>query len=112
MAYELPKLDYSYDALEPHIDAQTMEIHHSKHHQTYVNNLNNVLANHADLASKPAEELVAGLKRAREDGGDLKLVVRAQGIVHELLQLMHLDRVFQIFGDGKEAAASFTAGPN
>ncbi len=44
MAYELPNLDYAYDALEPHIDAQTMEIHHSKHHNAYVTNLNNAIA--------------------------------------------------------------------
>jgi len=68
---------------------------------------------HAEsLDSAAIGELVSCLKRAREDGGDLKLVVRPEGIVHELLQLMHLDRVFQIFGDGREAAAAFATGPN
>lgn len=60
------------------------------------------------LDSAAVGELVACVKHAREDGGDLKLVVRPQGIVHELLQLMHLDRVFQIFGDINEATAAFT----
>ena len=52
MAFELPKLPYAYDALEPHIDARTMEIHHSKHHQTYVTKLNAGLENHPDLLAK------------------------------------------------------------
>ena len=52
MAYELPSLDYAYDALEPHIDARTMEIHHTKHHQTYINNVNGALEGHDDLAAK------------------------------------------------------------
>lgn len=64
------------------------------------------------LDSAALGELVACLKRAREDGGDLKLVVRPNGIVHELLQIMRLDRIFQIFGDEKEAAAAFTVGLN
>jgi len=62
------------------------------------------------LDSAAIGELVGCLKRARDSGGDLKLVVRPNGIVHELLQLMHLDRVFQIFGDGKEASAAFMLG--
>ena len=63
MAYpfDLPELGYAYNALEPHIDARTMEIHHSKHHQGYTNNLNKALESHADLHSKSAEELLAGL---------------------------------------------------
>jgi len=64
------------------------------------------------LDSAAIGELVACLKRAREYGGDLKLVVRPQGIVHELLQLMHLDRAFQIFGDEKEAYAAFANEPS
>ncbi len=61
MAYELPKLPYAYDALEPHIDARTMEIHYTKHHQTYVNNLNNALKEHPDLAKKSIEDLMREL---------------------------------------------------
>jgi len=61
MAYELPKLEYAYDALEPHFDAQTMEIHHSKHHQAYINNANGVLESHPDLAAKSVEDLLADL---------------------------------------------------
>ena len=51
MAYELPALPYDYNALEPHIDAQTMEIHHTKHHQTYITKLNGALEGHPDLAN-------------------------------------------------------------
>lgn len=64
MAYpfELPDLGYSFDALEPHIDARTMEIHHSKHHAGYTKKFNAALADHADLQGRSAEDLVAGWK--------------------------------------------------
>ncbi len=58
MAYELPPLPYAYDALEPHIDARTMEIHHTKHHQGYVSKVNAALEGHADLAARPIEQLL------------------------------------------------------
>lgn len=61
MAFELPALPYAEDALEPHIDARTMNIHHTKHHAGYVNNLNKALEGHADLASKSIAELLANL---------------------------------------------------
>jgi len=66
MPYTLPALPYAYDALEPHIDARTMEIHHTKHHQTYINNLNAALDGtpHAGL---PVEELVACIARLPEN---------------------------------------------
>ena len=55
MSWELPKLNYKYDALEPHIDARTMEIHHTKHHQAYINNVNKALAGKAGLSLRKAE---------------------------------------------------------
>jgi Fe-Mn family superoxide dismutase len=61
MAFELPPLPYPTNALEPHIDAKTMEIHHGKHHAAYVNNLNNAIKGHADLESKSAVDLVKNL---------------------------------------------------
>lgn len=60
MTYTLPPLPYAYDALEPHFDARTMEIHHSRHHQTYVNNLNNAVAE-AGIEAVPVEELIADI---------------------------------------------------
>jgi len=59
--FTLPPLPYAYDALEPHFDAETMHLHHDKHHQAYVNNLNAAVAGHQDLAAKPVSELVANL---------------------------------------------------
>jgi len=67
MAYELAPLPYAYEALEPFIDAETMHLHHDKHHQTYVNNLNAALANHSELAAKPIDDLIRGLAQVPED---------------------------------------------
>lgn len=61
MAFTLPSLPYAFDALEPHIDAKTMEIHHGKHHQAYINKANAALEGHPELASKSVEELLRGL---------------------------------------------------
>ena len=76
MAYELLELPYAHDALEPHIDAQTMEIHHSKHHATYIAKLNAALEGHDDLVGKSIEELVSDLdvlpeaiRAVRNNGG-------------------------------------------
>lgn len=72
MAFELPKLSYSYDALEPHIDARTMEIHYSKHHQAYTTNLNAAIEG-TDLAGKSIEDILTSLdlnnKAVRNNGG-------------------------------------------
>src|SRR6266849_4269513 len=61
VAFSVPPLPYGFDALEPYIDARTMEIHHDKHHQAYITNLNKALAEHEDLGRKTAEELVRNL---------------------------------------------------
>ena len=66
MAYELPPLHYDYDALEPHIDEQTMRIHHDKHHATYVTKLNGALEGHSDLLSKNIDDLVVDLASVPE----------------------------------------------
>ncbi|MCB5235803.1 superoxide dismutase [Niallia alba] len=66
MAYSLPQLPYAYDALEPHIDKETMNIHHTKHHNTYVTNLNNALEGNEELLSKTVEELVSNLDAVPE----------------------------------------------
>ncbi|MFT9597844.1 superoxide dismutase [Mesobacillus sp.] len=66
MAFELPQLPYAYDALEPHIDKETMNIHHTKHHNTYVTNLNNALEGNEELLSKTVEEVVANLDAVPE----------------------------------------------
>ena len=76
---ELPKLPYGHDALEPHIDAKTMEIHHTKHHQAYVDNLNKALAGKPDLAALPVRDLIA---RINEVPGDVRTAVRNNGGGH------------------------------
>jgi len=67
MSYSLPSLPYAYDALEPHFDKQTMEIHHPKHHQTYVNNANTVLEAYPELAQYSVEELIQDLDKVPAD---------------------------------------------
>ena len=79
MAHELPALPYSNNALEPHIDAQTMQIHHGKHHQTYVTNLNAALDKHPELHSKSLEDLVRSLNSVPED---IRTAVRNNGGGH------------------------------
>lgn len=76
MAFELPKLPYAEDALEPYIDAQTMTLHHDKHHQTYVTNLNGAIEKHPELADKSLEELLTDLNAVPED---IRTVVRNHG---------------------------------
>lgn len=79
MAYSLPPLGFAYDALEPHFDAETMEIHHSRHHQTYVNNLNAAIGPHADFSALAVDDLVSKLDSVPED---IRRVVRNQGGGH------------------------------
>ncbi len=80
MKYELPPLPYAYDALEPYIDAKTMEIHYTKHHQTYVTKLNEALATApAEIADKPLEELLANLDAVPES---IRTAVRNHGGGH------------------------------
>jgi Fe-Mn family superoxide dismutase len=76
MAFELPPLPYAEDALEPHIDARTMSIHHDKHHAAYTTNLNNALANQPDLQGLSIEELLANLDRVPEA---IRMTVRNNG---------------------------------
>ncbi|MCP4189486.1 MAG: superoxide dismutase [Planctomycetaceae bacterium] len=78
MAYSLPELPYGYDALEPHIDARTMEIHHSKHHQAYINKVNDAIAG-TDLESKSVEDLISGLSSVPEN---IRNAVRNNGGGH------------------------------
>src|SRR4026209_2292623 len=76
MAYELPKLPCPYDALEPHIDARTMEIHHTKHHNTYITNLNAAIEKTPELAGKSLEDLLSDLNAVPEA---VRTVVRNHG---------------------------------
>jgi Fe-Mn family superoxide dismutase len=98
MAYELPKLPYPYNALEPHIDARTMEIHHTKHHQAYITNVNNAIAGKPGLEGKPVEQLIADLNAVPED---IRTVVRNNGGGHANHTFF-----WQIMGPGKGGAPS------
>ena len=79
MAYELAPLPYDYAALEPFIDAETMKLHHGKHHQTYITNVNAALASHPDLAAKSVDVLISDLNAIPED---IRGVVRYNGGGH------------------------------
>jgi superoxide dismutase, Fe-Mn family len=79
MAFALPPLPYDFAALEPHIDAQTMEIHHDRHHQAYINNVNAAIEKHPELGSKSIEELLGDLNAIPED---IRTVVRNNGGGH------------------------------
>jgi Fe-Mn family superoxide dismutase len=79
MPHTLPALPYDFDALEPHIDTQTMQIHHGKHHQTYVTNLNNALDKHPDLHNKSLDDLVRSVNSVPED---IRTAVRNNGGGH------------------------------
>jgi len=107
MAHSLPPLPYDAAALEPHIDAQTMNIHHGKHHAAYVNNLNAAIEKHPELGSKSAEDLIKNLSAVPED---IRTAVRnnAGGHVNHTM-------FWQIMGPGKggaptgKAAAAITS---
>lgn len=77
--YTLPKLKYTYDALEPYIDARTMEIHHTKHHQTYIDNLNKAFEKYPELFNKILDQLIMKLEDVPED---IRLVVNNNGGGH------------------------------
>jgi superoxide dismutase, Fe-Mn family len=79
MPYELPKLPYDYSALEPHIDARTMEIHHTKHHQTYVNNLNAAIEKHPEQGERSLTDMLKDLNSVPED---IRSAVRNSGGGH------------------------------
>src|SRR5215469_16426022 len=93
MAHQLPPLPYDAAALEPHIDAQTMQIHHGKHHAAYVNNLNAALEKHPELQSKSAEDLIKNLGAIPED---IRGAVRNNGGGH-----VNHTMFWQIMGPGK-----------
>jgi len=79
MAFSVPALPYGYDALEPHIDKETMTLHHDKHHAAYVNNLNAAIEKHPELGSKSAEDLIRNLAAVPED---IRTAVRNNGGGH------------------------------
>jgi len=93
MAHSLPPLPYDYTALEPHIDEQTMRIHHDKHHAAYVNNLNAAIEKHPELADKSVEDLVKGINTVPED---IRAAVRNNGGGH-----INHTMFWEIMGPGK-----------
>ena len=102
MAHSLPPLPYDYNALEPHIDEQTMRIHHDKHHAAYVNNLNAALDKHPQLANKSVDDLVKGINSVPED---IRTAVRNNGGGH-----INHTMFWEIMGPGKGGAPSGAIG--
>jgi superoxide dismutase, Fe-Mn family len=102
MAHEVPPLPYDYNALEPHIDEQTMRIHHDKHHGTYVTNLNTALEKHPELQQKSAEDLIKGINSVPED---IRTAVRNNGGGH-----VNHTMFWEIMGPGKGTAPSGALG--
>ncbi|MBI2595047.1 MAG: superoxide dismutase [Candidatus Colwellbacteria bacterium] len=100
MKYSLPPLPYPYDGLEPYIDARTMEIHHTKHHQGYVDKLNAVLEKYPDLQEKPLEDLLKGLDALKIDEKD-KTAIKNHGGGH-----LNHSLFWQIMGPTKESNQS------
>ncbi|TMC56685.1 MAG: superoxide dismutase [Chloroflexi bacterium] len=90
---DLPPLPYDYNALEPHIDTQTMQIHHDKHHAAYINNLKAALEKHSDLMNKSVEDLLRNLNSVPED---IRMAVRNNGGGH-----MNHSMFWQIMGPKK-----------
>lgn len=109
MAHELPPLDYAYDALEPFIDKETMQIHHDKHHQAYVNKLNAALEKHSELQEKPLEELLANLSSLPED---VRVAVQNHGggTYNHTLFFATLKKNVELAGEIKDAIESDLAG--
>lgn len=120
MKHELPKLPYEYSALEPYVDAETMEIHYSKHHQAYVNNLNAALERYPELQEKDIKDLVADLNAVPEDirgavrnngGGHLnhsmfwKMMKKAEGQAPEGELLTAINEKFGSFDEFKSVFA-------
>lgn len=120
MKHELPKLPYEYSALEPYVDAQTMEIHYSKHHQAYVNNLNAALEKYPELQEKDIKDLIADLNAVPEDirgavrnngGGHLnhsmfwKMMKKAEGQAPEGELLTAINEKFGSFDEFKSVFA-------
>ena len=93
MAHSLPPLPYDYTALEPHIDEQTMRIHHDKHHAAYVNNLNAALEKHPELQNKSIDDLIKGINTVPED---IRTAVRNNGGGH-----INHTMFWEIMGPGK-----------
>jgi len=102
MPHSLPPLPYDFNALEPHIDEQTMRIHHGKHHQAYVNNLNTALEKHPELQAKSAEDLVKGINTVPED---VRGAVRNNGGGH-----VNHTMFWEIMGPGKGGAPTGAIG--